>query len=67
MLQQMISNDAMIFFLGCCNRRFCDIAVVVLEMLQYIFLNVAASFFLCCSICSFDVAVDFFVVAVDFF
>jgi hypothetical protein len=48
MLQQMISNVATRFFLGCCNRCFCDVAVVRLEMLQY----VSVASISCCNSCS---------------
>ena len=36
-------------FLGRCNRCFCDVAVLLLEMLQYIIFDVAVHNFRCCS------------------
>ena len=36
------------FFWGCCNRCFCDVVVVLLEMLQF----VSIASILCCSRCS---------------
>ena len=55
MLQQMLQWD----FFGCCNRCFCDVAVLLLEMLQYIFSNVEHTFFML-QYTFFDVAVYVF-------
>jgi hypothetical protein len=46
---QMLHSNVAMEFLGCCNRCFCDVAVLLFDMLQYIIFYVAAHNFRCCS------------------
>ena len=55
--------DFRIFSFLCFMVDFCDVAVLLFEMLQYIIFDVAVHIFQCCSTCFFHVALHIFAMA----